>query len=65
MINCTIPNEWKLAKDIPNFKYGDRPDPNNYRPISLLPILSKILERAMHSQLLDQREKYHLLTNCQ
>ena len=44
MINGTIPNEWKLAKAIPFFKYGDRTDPNNYRPKSILPILSKILE---------------------
>ena len=65
MINGTIPNEWKLAKAIPFFKYGDRTDPNNYRPKSILPILSKILERVVHSQLLDHLEKYHLLTNCQ
>ena len=64
MINGTIPNEWKLAKVIPIFKYGDRTDPNNYRPIFILPILSKILERAVHSQLIDHLEKYLLLTNC-
>ena len=63
MINGTIPNEWKLAKVIPIFKYGDRTDPNNYRPIFILPILSKILERAVPSQLLDHLEKYLLLTN--
>ena len=63
MINGTIPNEWKLAKVIPIFKYGDRTDPNNYRPISILPILSKILERAVPSKLLDHLEKYLLLTN--
>ena len=65
MINSTIPNEWNLAKVIPIFKYRDRTDPNNYRPISISPILSKILERAVHSQLLDHLEKHHLLTNCQ
>ena len=57
MINSTIPNEWSLAKVIPIFKYRDRTDPNNYRQISILPILSKILERAVHSQLLDHLEK--------
>ena len=50
MRNGTIPDEWKLTKVIPIFKYGDRLDPNDYRPISILPILSKILEQAVHSQ---------------
>ena len=53
-------NGHSLKSFIKSLKYGDRTDPNNYRPISILPILSTILERAMHSQLLD-----HLLTNCQ
>ena len=52
MINGMMPNEWKLAwKVIPVFKYGDRTDPINYRPISILPMLLKILEQAVHSQL--------------
>ena len=33
------------------FKKGDRCDPNNYRPITVLPTLSKILEKAVHNQL--------------
>ena len=44
MTSGMIPNEWKLAKCVPIFKYGGRTDPGNYRPISILPILSKILE---------------------
>ena len=64
-ISVTIPNEWKLAKVILIFKYEDSTDPNNYRPISILPILSKILEWVVHSQLLDHFEKSNLLTNCQ
>ena len=65
MINGMIPDEWKLAKTIPIFTFRNRTDPNNYRPISILPILSKILERAVHSQIPDHLEKYHLVTNCQ
>ena len=33
------------------FKGGDRTDCNNYRPITVLPTISKILERAVHQQL--------------
>ena len=65
MISGTIPNEWKLTKVIPIFKYGDRTDPKNYCQISILPILLKILEQAVHSQLLDHLKKCNLLTNCQ
>ena len=60
-----IPDDWKTAKVIPIFKSGTRTDPGNYRPISVLPALSKILERAVHSQLIDYLEKFNLITNCQ
>ena len=33
------------------FKKGDRCDANNYRPITVLPTISKILEKAVHTQL--------------
>ena len=37
----TIPSEWKTAKVTPIYKSGDKSDPNNYRPISVLPLISK------------------------
>lgn len=40
----TFPNKLKDAKVIPLFKPGDRHDINNYRPISILPALSKFLK---------------------
>lgn len=46
-----FPDCWKIAKVIPLFKSGDREDPDNYRPISILPVLSKILERHIHDHL--------------
>ena len=36
-----------MAKVIPVFKGGNNLDVNNYRPISVLPVFSKILEKAI------------------
>ena len=47
-----FPTVWKRAHITPVYKKGDKKDPNNYRPISLLPICSKILERITCDQLL-------------
>ncbi len=48
---CIFPNELKLAEIIPVFKKNDKMNKENYRPISLLPVISKIFERAMEHQL--------------
>ena len=47
----TVPDKSKISKLKPLFKKGSRTDPKNYRPISLLPLISKIFERAIHDQL--------------
>ena len=46
-----FPSTWKLAKISPLFKKGSKQDPSNYRPISVLPTISKLLEKAVHMQL--------------
>ena len=45
----SFPNHWKIAKVTPLHNGGARNDSNNYRPISVLPILSKILEKHVAS----------------
>ena len=50
LLSSTFPCIWKSGKVSALFKSGDRCDPNNYRPITILPTVSKILEKAVHSQ---------------
>ena len=56
-----FPTPWKNSKVIPLFKKEDATIPKNYRPVSLLPILSKILERAVYNQLIKYLEDNQLL----
>ena len=65
VILCSFPLEWKVAKVTPLYKSGHRNSPGNYRPISVLPILSKIMERILYDQLYDYLTKFELLSNCQ
>ena len=58
-----FPDELKLADVIPVFKKGDPMDKKNYRPISILPALSKVFERLMYNQLSDYFEPI-LVGNC-
>ena len=52
-----VPNMAKLAKIIPIYKAKDKKDISNYRPISLLPVVSKILEKVVHKNVYTFLEK--------
>ena len=60
-----VPSEWKQAKVVPLFKSGNKDDLDNYRPISILPILSTILEKAVFHKLHTYRSKNSLLSPYQ
>ena len=45
-----FPQEWKCQKVIPLFKEGNHSDLNNYRPISIVPIVAKVFERFIYDQ---------------
>ncbi len=57
-----IPDELKIARVTPIFKAGDKTQLVNYRPISILPALSKIFERLMYNRLSAFLDKYNILT---
>ena len=56
-----FPCTWKNAKVNPIFKTGDKDSVNNYRPISILPTLSKIIEKWIATKLMSYLNKYQLL----
>ena len=51
-----FPNQLKIAKVVPIHKSGSKHDVANYRPISLLPSISKIFEKTMHRRIVDFME---------
>jgi hypothetical protein len=53
-----FPDTQKLANITPVFKKGNPFLKENYRPISILPLLSKILERVLHTQISDYMDAY-------
>ena len=65
LLSEAVPSGFKDARVSPQFKKGSRLDPSNYRPISILTTLSKILERAAHGQLVQYLEKHKLLSESQ
>ena len=56
-----VPDMAKLAKIIPIYKAKDKKNISNYRPISLLPFISKILEKVVHKNLYTFLEKNKVL----
>ncbi len=70
VINLSIgsgvfPNEWKIARVMPIYKEDTKSNPNNYRPISILPIVSKIIEKIVFSQFYGYLNGNSLLANSQ
>ena len=61
MLQSTFPSMWKHAQVVPLLKKGDALTPKNYRPVALLPIFSKILERVVFNQLVEYLDTNNLI----
>lgn len=60
-----FPDLMKHSKVVPLFKAGDKQDPSNYRPVSILPVLSKVFEKIILNQMLSHFNQNNLLHNQQ
>ena len=60
---CNLSIKCKIAKLKPLYKKGKKTNPKNYRPISLLPVISKILEKVIHDQTMELVTKKISYTN--
>ena len=58
-------SEWKTAKVIPFFKKGKLSLLDNYRPISILPIVSKLMERILYDQIYEYFDQQNLFSKHQ
>ena len=65
LLSGEVPIPWKAATVHSSFKEGDHADPNCYRPISILPCLSKVLEKLVNNQLTAFLEVYSILSGMQ
>ena len=60
-----LPNEFKMAIVTPVFKSNDKESFSNYRPISVLPCFSKILEKLMYKRIIKFLDKHNTLNEHQ
>jgi hypothetical protein len=60
-----FPSEWKAARVIPVFKKGQRTMLDNCRPISILPVVSKLIELILYNQISEYLEKESILSEYQ
>ena len=62
---AVFPDKLKIAIVIPIYKSGNKELFNNYRPISLLPLLSKILEKIIHGAMVSFLNQNNILHSLQ
>ena len=59
--SATVPDDFKLARVLPIYKKGNRNYEGNYRPVSILPVASKVLENIVYNQMHKYLEQNNLI----
>ena len=70
LCNCSfstgmVPDQFKVARVVPIHKKGSSCLVSNYRPISLLSIFNKLIEKIMYNRIISYLEKFSILYNNQ
>lgn len=61
----TVPQDWRDANVIPLFKKGSKSQAQNYRPVSLLSIVGKLLESILKEKLVEHMNRHNLIKDSQ
>ena len=61
LVSGVVPAAWKTAIVTPLFKGGDRCEPSNFRPISILSVIGKLCERVVGNQLMSYLTEHHII----
>ena len=60
-----FPKSWKSGSGVPNPKSNKKSNPSGYRPISLLSVVSKLLEKLIHSRISEHLAEYAPISDAQ
>ena len=60
-----IPNDWRMAYIVPVYKRGDKCSAENYRPVSITSICSKVMEHILPSNIMQHFDKNTILMDAQ
>ena len=65
LLTGIFPSDWKEAKVIPVYKSGTKSNMNNYRPVSIISIIAKTMEKLVQKQIYSYLQQNNILIEAQ